>query len=140
MENPKELNPSVVGKVKCPSPQERLELILLGLARAQSIESLCKEAGISRELFYRWMERVRTAGLLALEAKLPGPKLLEKKNLQTEHLQLKEKMEQLLKENRKLKKENRHLSLVAKVAQRIIRRQAWGPIPKVDSKKNGRRV
>lgn len=140
MKNPKELNPPVPQKVKCPSPQERLELILLGIARAQSIESLCKEAGISRELFYRWMDRVRTAGLEALEAKLPGPKPLEKKNLPMEHLQLKEKMDQLLKENRKLKKENRHLSLATKVAQRIIHRQAWGPFPKVDSKKNGRRV
>ena len=53
-------------QAKLPSPQERMELILLGLSRSRPIERLCLEANVSRELFYRWMGRVREAGLKEL--------------------------------------------------------------------------
>ena len=58
---------------KLPSPQERLDLLLLGLSRRESVKSLCQQAGVSREVFYRWLKRVREAALRALEAKAPGP-------------------------------------------------------------------
>ncbi|MBI4669666.1 MAG: helix-turn-helix domain-containing protein [Elusimicrobia bacterium] len=61
-------------KIKLPSPTERMELILLGMARQESVQILCRQAGVSRELFYRWMKKVRKAGLAALEAQPPGPK------------------------------------------------------------------
>ena len=47
---------------KLPSPQERLELILLGLARTRPVKELCQQAGVSRELFYRWMGRFGKRG------------------------------------------------------------------------------
>src|SRR3989338_6884568 len=104
-------------KTKLPSPQERLDLILMGLARQQSIKQLCRQAGVSRELFYRWMGRVRQAGLMALEAKAPGPK-----------------------EGKVKADVEAPLKLVEECAQRIIKRQGWGPLPKVESKKNDMRV
>ena len=63
-------------KSKLPSPEERLELILLGLARRVPVRELCRQAGVSRELFYRWLRAVRLAGLRALESKAPGPKAI----------------------------------------------------------------
>lgn len=59
---------------KLPSALERLELVLLGIARAEPATRLCLEAGVSRELFYRWMRAARAGALQALEAKAPGPK------------------------------------------------------------------
>ena len=52
-------------QTKLASPQERLELILLGIGRQQTVENLCRQAGVSRELFYRWMKLVQEAALRA---------------------------------------------------------------------------
>lgn len=128
-------------KTKLPSPQERLDLILMGLARQQSIKQLCRQAGVSRELFYRWMGRVRQAGLMALEAKAPGPKEVKvKADVEAQLKSLEAKIEKLEKEKKLLRKEKNHLKLVAECAQRIIKRQGWGPLPKVESKKNDMQV
>lgn len=121
---------------KLPSPQERLDLILLGLARREPATKLCGQAGVSRELFYRWMRAVREAGLKALEAKLPGPKRIEAEKAPKEALRLRERVERLEKELRGLRKEKDHWKLLAETAKRIIHRQAWGPVPEPRSKKN----
>ncbi|MEK9145260.1 MAG: helix-turn-helix domain-containing protein, partial [Elusimicrobiota bacterium] len=84
--------------VKLPSPRERLDLILLGLARREPATRLCEQAGVSRELFYRWMRAVREAGLKALEAKLPGPKRIEVEKAPKEALKLRERVGRLEKE------------------------------------------
>lgn len=126
-------------RIKLPSPQERLDLILLGLGRRQSIQSLCKQAGVSRELFYRWMRWVREAGLKALEAKAPGPKAYKKGNAELLLRKLAARNERLEKETLRLRKERNHLKVVIRVGQRIIRRQGWGPFPQVESKKNAMR-
>ena len=128
-------------KIKLPSPQERLDLILMGLARQQPIKLLCRQAGVSRELFYRWMGRVRQAGLLALEAKTPGPKEVKVlRNVEEQLKELQAKIEKLEKEKKKLRTEKDHLKLLAECAQRIIKRQGWGPLPKVEPKKNDMRI
>ena len=121
-------------QTKLASPQERLELILLGIGRQQTVENLCSQAGVSRELFYRWMGLVRAAALRVLEAKQPGPKTLSpfpEKQLQ----KLQEQLNRQVAELAKLRKERNYLKLVVKTAQRIIRRNAWGPFPKADGKK-----
>src|SRR3989338_2122931 len=128
-------------KTKLPSPQERLDLILVGLARQQSIKQLCRQAGVSRGLFYRWVGRVRQAGLMAFEAKAPGPKEVKvKADVEAQLKSLEAKIEKLEKEKKLLREEKNHLKLVAEWAQRIIKRQGWGPLPKVESKKNDMRV
>jgi transposase-like protein len=124
---------------KLPSPQERLELILLGLARRESATALCKQAGVSRELFYRWMRAVREAGLKALAAKAPGPKLIEAEKAPKEALRLRERVARLEKELKAMRKDRDHQNLVATTAQRIIRRNAWGMVPEPKVKKNGMR-
>ena len=125
-------------KSKLPSPEERLELILLGLARRVPIRELCRQAGVSRELFYRWLRSVRNAGLRALETKAPGPKAIPPE--QAEHLahKLNKRVEHLEKEVRELRKARSHWQLLAETAKRIIRRNAWGPVTAPLSKKNGR--
>lgn len=125
-------------QTKLPGPQERLELILLGLARQQTVETLCRQAGVSRELFYRWMKLVRAAALKALEAKLPGPKAASE-NPEKDLARARERLERQENALAKLRKELAYEKLVAKTAQRIIRRNAWGPFPKSASKKNGTR-
>ena len=128
-------NPSI--KTKMPSPQERLDLILTGLGRRGPIRELCRQAGVSRELFYRWMGRVRDASLRALEAKVPGPKeLKETAEAETEIKKLRSRIEALEQDKRRLSRERNHLDLVAKCAQRIIKRQGWGTLPKEAFKKN----
>ncbi|MFI5360965.1 MAG: transposase [Elusimicrobiota bacterium] len=122
---------------KLPSPQERLELILLGLARRETATALCRQAGVSRELFYRWMRAVREAGLKALAAKAPGPKLIEPEKAPKEALRLRERVARLEKENKALRQEGAHWKLLAETAKRIIHRRGWGPEPKV--KKNAMR-
>jgi len=125
-------------QTKLPSPQERLELILLGIGRQQTVDNLCSQAGVSRELFYRWMKLVQAAALRVLEAKLPGPKAMTpspEKQLEKLQAQVNRQVTELA----KLRKERNYLKLVAKTAQRIIRRNAWGPFPKVDAKKNSMR-
>jgi transposase-like protein len=126
------------GQTKLSSPQERLELILLGISRQQTVENLCSQAGVSRELFYRWMKLVQGAALRVLEAKQPGPKALSpfpEKQLQKLQAQVDRQGAELA----KLRKERNYLKLVVKTGQRIIRRNAWGPFPKVDTKKNSMR-
>jgi len=121
---------------KLPSPQERLDLILLGLARGKPVDLLCQEAGVSRELFYRWMQRVRQGALQALEAKAPGPKRVKNTEQAAREIQrVQERMERLEREAAMLRKERDHLKVVSDVAQRIIERQAWSP-PPTSAKKN----
>ena len=120
---------------KLPSPLERLELVLLGVARREPATALCAKAGVSRELFYRWMRAVREASLRALEAKAPGPKRIEPEKAPQEALRLRERLERLEKENKGLRKDRDHWRLLAETAKRIIHRQAWGPVPEPRSKK-----
>jgi transposase-like protein len=124
---------------KLPSPRERLDLILLGLSRRESATALCRQAGVSRELFYRWMRAVREAGLAALEAKLPGPKRIQAEKAPKEALRLRERVLRLEKQNKELRQEGAHWKLLAETAKRIIHRQAWGPVPEPRSKKNAMR-
>lgn len=124
---------------KLPSPQERLELILLGLARREPATALCRQAGVSRELFYRWMRAVREAGLKALEAKAPGPKQIEPEKAPKEALRLRERVARLEKELKTVRQEGEHWKLLAETAKRIIRRQGWDPVPEPRSKKNAMR-
>lgn len=125
-------------QTKLPSPQERLELILLGISRQGTVEALCLQAGVSRELFYRWMKLVRAAALKVLEAKQPGPKAATE-NPEKELAKARARLERQERELAKLRKENSYLKLVVNTSQRIIRRNAWGPFPKGDAKKNATR-
>lgn len=124
---------------RLPSPQERLDLILLGMAREEPATALCVKAGVSRELFYRWMRAVREAALKALETKLPGPKRIAPEKAPKEALKLRERVGRLEKELRGLRQERDRWKLLAETAKRIIRRQAWGPMPEPRSKKNDMR-
>lgn len=124
---------------KLPSPRERLDLILLGLGRREPATRLCEQAGVSRELFYRWMRAVKEAGLKALEAKAPGPKRIVEEKAPAQALKLGERVGRLEKELKGLRKDRDHWKLLAEVAQRIIRRQSWGPAPREASKKNAMR-
>lgn len=124
---------------RLPSPQERLDLILLGMARLEPATALCEKAGVSRELFYRWMRAVREAALKALEAKLPGPKRIEPEKAPKEALKLRDRVARLEKELRGLRQERDRWKLLAETAKRIIQRQAWGPVPEPRSKKNAMR-
>ena len=124
---------------KLASPQERLELVLLCLARQVPVKQLCREAGISRELCYRWLRAVREASLKALEFKKTGPKRVKEESSPLEVLKLQERVKRLEKELKGTRKERDRWQLMSEVARRIIRRNAWGPIPKAGSKKNGMR-
>lgn len=123
-------------QTKLASPQERLELILLGIGRQQTVENLCRQAGVSRELFYRWMKLVQEAALRVLEAKQPGPKALSP-SPEKQLRKLQDQVNRQGAELAKLRKERDYLKLVVKASQRIIHRNAWGPFPKVDVKKKG---
>ena len=123
-------------QTKLSSPQERLELILLGIGRREPVEPLCRQAGVSRELFYRWMRLTRAAALKVLEPGKPGPKALSpspEKQLRKFQEQVDRKGAELA----KLRKERNYLKLVVQTAQRIIRRNTWGPFPGADAKKKG---
>ena len=122
-------------KTKLPSPQERLELILLGLARKVPVKELCRQAGVSRELFYRWLREFRKGGLKALEAKAPGPKEKLEEEPREQVRQLKERIAELEGRERKLRKERDRLDKVVETAQRIIHRNAWGSLAKGSKKK-----
>jgi len=126
-------------KTKLSSPQERLELVLLCLSRQVPVKRLCQEAKVSRELCYRWLKAVRQGGLRALEPKAPGPKPVKSDPSPTEVLKLQEQVKQLEKELKGARKERDRWQLISEVARRIIQRNAWGPIPKAWSKKNGMR-
>ena len=116
----------------------RSELILLGIGRQQTVEKLCQQAGVSRELFYRWMKLVRAAALKVLEAKLPGPKTVSQPS-EKELLKMRERLERQERELAELRKALTYEKLVVKTAQRIIRRNAWGPFPGSDAKKKDTR-
>ena len=126
-------------RTKLSSPQERLELVLLCLARQIPVSRLCQEAKVSRELCYRWLKAVRQAGLRALEPKAPGPKRVKADPSPTEVLKLQERVKHMEKELKGVRKERDRWRLISEVARRIIRRNAWGPIPKARSKKNDMR-
>lgn len=126
-------------QAKLPSPQERMELILLGMSRARPLEELCLQANVSRELFYRWMGRVRQAGLRALEPRRPGPKESRMEDPEAEIKKLRARVAALEKEKRSLRKTNDYLELVVKTAKRIIRRRGWEE-PEAPVKKNDKRA
>jgi len=125
---------------KLPSPQERLDLILLGLARGKPVEKLCQEAGVSRELFYRWMRRVRTGALQALETQTPGPKRVKNVPQAARKLRrMEERLARLERQARNLRKERDHLTLVNREALGVIHRRAWEE-PQAPVKKNAMRA
>ena len=125
---------------KLPSPQERLDLILLGLAHGKPVEALCREAGVSRELFYRWMRRVRTGALQALETQTPGPKRVRSVPQATQKIQrMAERLTRLERQARDLRRERDHLTLVNREALGVIRRRVWEE-PGAPSKKNAMRA
>lgn len=125
---------------KLPSPQERLDLILLGLARGKPVEMLCQEAGVSRELFYRWMQRVRQGALQSLEAKVPGPKRVKTADQATHKIRrMEEHLSRLEQEARNLRKERDHLTLVNREALGVIHRRVWEE-PQAPAKKNAMRA
>lgn len=125
---------------KLPSPQERLDLILLGLARGKPVEMLCQEAGVSRELFYRWMQRVRQGALQSLEAKVPGPKRVKTVDQATHKIRrMEEHLSRLEQEARSLRKERDHLTLVNREALGVIHRRVWEE-PQAPAKKNAMRA
>lgn len=108
------------------STRERLELVLLGLAKEEAVTTICEEAGISRPLFYRWIKQVRRALSEALEAKKRGRKaksILESPR-QAEALQ--KRVLELEREVAALRKERDRYKLVTEVAQRVIRRKVYG--------------
>lgn len=120
-------------KIKLKSARERLELLLAGLSGKQDVKKLCRKAGISRELYYRWLKRVRKKSLQALRAGYPGP--TEKENTSVDRV--KKLVRKVTKLRRKLlesKKQEEHLQLVVKTARKIIKRQGWNQL--LDSKKN----
>src|SRR5271169_4694271 len=111
---------------KLASPQERLDLILLGLARGKPVETLCREAGVSRELFYRWMRRVRTGALQALETQTPGPKRVRSVPQATQKIQrMEQRLSRLERQARELRRQRDHLTLVNREALGVIRRRVW---------------
>lgn len=112
------------------SPQERLELVLLGLARQQAVETLCDQAGVSRNLFYRWLHQARLALLQALEAKKPGRKPRAAQQSPQESLALEERLKRMEQETLSLRKERDRFKLMTEVAQRVIQRNGWNPEPK----------
>jgi transposase-like protein len=126
-------------RTKLSSPQERLELVLLCLARQVPVKRLCQEAKVSRELCYRWLKAVRQAGLRALEPKAPGPKAVPPEKAESLARKLDQRVGRLEKEVRGLRKERDHWKLLAETAKRIVLRNAWGSVPEPKSKKNGMR-
>ena len=112
-----------MSQVKLASPLERLDLVLLGVAKESTAKALCLQAGVSRELFYRWMRQVREAALKALEAGKPGPK--PEREPEEEAKRLAEHVEKLSRENAQLRREKSRLKLVLGAAKRIIRRHVW---------------
>ena len=87
-------------------------------------------------LFYRWMGRVRRAGLKELEPAKPGPKEKRLDDPEAEIKKLRLKIAALEKDKKKLRKSKEYLELVVKTAKRIIRRRGWEE-PESPSKKNG---
>lgn len=122
-------------KTKLPSPEERLELVLLGLIREQTVETLCAQSGVSKALFYQWLRRGREGLLKALEAKKPGRRRAEEVATPEDLLKLQERVSRLEKELASERKEKDRYKLQSEVGQRIIQRNGWNPEP---PKKRGR--
>lgn len=116
-------------KVKLPSPQERLELVLLGLVREQTVGRLCEQAGVSKALFYQWLRRGREGLLKALEAKKPGRKPAPAQQGPQEPQALQERLKRMEQEVAGLRKERDRYKLMTEVAQRVIHRNGWNPAP-----------
>lgn len=114
-------------KTKLPSPEERLELVLLGLIREQTVEKLCAQSGVSKALFYQWLRRGREGLLKALEAKKPGRKPLAQQASPDKIQALQERLKRLEQEAANLRKEKDRYKLQTEVAQRVIRRNGWNP-------------
>lgn len=130
-------------KTKLPSPEERLELVLLGLIREQTVENLCQQSGVSKALFYQWLRRGREGLLKALEAKKPGRRPLAEKTSPQEILELRARLKRMEQEMASLRKEKDRYKLQTEVAQRVIQRNGWNPEPKPRKsrvKKNGART
>ena len=123
-------------QAKLPSPAERMELIVLGMGRRRPVAELCREARVSKVLFYRWMGRVRRAGLRELAPTKPGPKEKRVDDAEAEIKKLRARVATLEKDKKALRKTNDYLELVVKTAKRIIRRRGWEE-PESPSKKNG---
>jgi transposase-like protein len=123
-------------QVKIPSPQERLDLVLKVLAQVKTTTELANEAGISRTLMYRWLGKVRTAAMQALESEDPGPKGPKGDEAEKELQKAREELQKAQKELTRMAKENSRLQEVERVSKAIIKRQGWGPHPD-DAKKNG---
>lgn len=127
-------------KTKLPSPEERLELVLLGLIREQTVEKLCGQSGVSRALFYQWLRRGREGLLKALEAKKPGRKRSQEQQTPEDVLKLQERITRLEKELAEERRETARYKLQSEVGQRIIQRNGWNPEPpkrRGRPKKNG---
>lgn len=125
---------------KLPSPEERAELVLLGLAREQTVERLCQQSGISKTLFYQWMRRGREGLLKALEAKKPGRKpTLPPESSHAINL-LEERIKHMEQEISGLRKDRDRFKTLAEVGQRIIQRNGWNPEPLPRVKKKGGRT
>ena len=125
-----------IQQAKLPSPQERMELIVLGMGRQRPVAELCRHANVSKVLFYRWMGRVRRAALRELEPERPGPKEIRVQDAEAEIKKLRARVAALEKDKKRLRKTNDYLELVVKTAKRIIRRRGWEE-PEDPSKKNG---
>ena len=137
MNQPEEAVMKEPSKTKLPSPQERLDLVLLGLIREQTVGKLCEQAGVSKALFYQWLRRGREGLLKALEAKKPGRKPAQEKQSPQEVLALQERLKRMEQEIAGLRKERDRFKLITEVAQRVIHRNGWNPEPqKRRAKKN----
>lgn len=134
MENPQE--PS---KEKLPSPQERLELVLLGLAREQTVDRLCQQAGVSKSLFYQWLRRGKDALLKALEAKKPGRKPILPPESAHAISMLEARIKHMEQEMSDLRQDRDRFKDMAEMGQRIIERNGWNSEAQ-PAKKNGRRT
>lgn len=122
-------------KTKLPSPEERLELVLLGLIREQTVERLCAQSGVSRALFYQWLRRGKEGLLKALEARKPGRKSLSQEANPEKFQALQERLKRLEQETASLRKEKDRYKLQTEISQRVIRRNGWNPEPKARKKR-----
>jgi transposase-like protein len=51
------------------TPQQKLEIVLAGLKGDRSIRDICREHGISDNLYYQWREKLLDAGKGAFAGK-----------------------------------------------------------------------
>jgi transposase-like protein len=108
-------------------PREKLELILLHLSKEEAITTICREAGVSRTLFYRWIKQVGRALQEALESKKRGRRAKSILESPREAEALQSRILELEREVAGLRKERDRFKLITEVAQRVIRRNAWAP-------------